>query len=146
MDDLFRVPDDEAAAQGPAPMRGDMLVLRVPCINEYHRVCRLLISGLAQKLGLSWDAVEDLKLATSEGCSLVTGEEPDATGVLEMHVHIHDDRLEITLHGPGTVALPSGDADPVVDSRAMGLFFIQSLMDEVQYEATQLHMVKTLDT
>ena len=44
----------------------DYIEIRVPAKPQYVSVIRLTISGLAVRVGFTYDEIEDLKIATSE--------------------------------------------------------------------------------
>ena len=44
----------------------DYIEIRLPAKAQYIGVARLTISGLASRLGFSYDEIEDLKIAASE--------------------------------------------------------------------------------
>lgn len=150
-------PEDRGPATEPPGLSGfrpltpgGRVTLRLPCIPEYYRVCRLLISGIAQRVPLPWDLVEDLKLAVSEACSLVCGAlEPNAEGSVLMNVEVRTDSIEVSIEGPPGGAQATSNGDEEFETTAMGLFFIQSLMDQVDYavgrnQAATLRMIKIL--
>lgn len=47
--------------------------LRVPCDPSYVSVVRLMVAGLAHKIGLSADDIDNLKLAVTEAFLLIIG-------------------------------------------------------------------------
>ena len=44
----------------------DYVEIRVPAKPQYVSVARLTISGLANRIGFTYDDIEDLKIASSE--------------------------------------------------------------------------------
>jgi len=143
-----RIVSEELAVK--PPQAGSRILLKVPCQAEYYRVCRLLVSGLAQRLGLPWDTIEDLKLAVSEACGLVAQEGtigPEC--IVTVQLLVGEETLDILVDGPpggGVETRVESDADEL-ESTGMGLFFIQSLMDSVDYsvgrnQCAQIRMVK----
>jgi hypothetical protein len=67
--------------------------LALPALPEYIRLARLTATGLASRLGFSFDEVEDLRIAVDELCYLLVGSEgrpgsitlrfaPDGTGLV----------------------------------------------------------------
>jgi serine/threonine-protein kinase RsbW len=73
---------------------GDTVRLTVPATTAYVGLLRSLAAGLAARLDLDLDHVEDLRLAMSEACSLVLA---DSAGTGELSV-------ELTVAADGLVA------------------------------------------
>lgn len=57
----------------PDPQRRDEVVLTLPAAPEYVRLARLTCAGLATRVGMGYDEVEDLRIAVGEACSLLIG-------------------------------------------------------------------------
>ncbi len=49
----------------------DFIEMKVPAKAEYVGVIRLSISGIASRMGFSYEAIEDLKVALSEAGILI---------------------------------------------------------------------------
>ena len=49
----------------------DYIEIRVPAKSQYVSVIRLTISGLATRIGFSYDEIEDLKIAADEAVTNV---------------------------------------------------------------------------
>ncbi len=97
-------------------------VLKVPGNPKYVGVVRLAISGLACRLDLTYEDVEDIKLAVAEACAKAithgNGQE------ISIDCEISDDCLNLSVSDKGTG--PQDDED-------LGIFLIRSLMDEVNF-------------
>lgn len=52
------------------------LTLTLPAAGEYVRFARLLASAVGARQGLDFDAIEDLRIAVSELCTVATLEAP----------------------------------------------------------------------
>lgn len=52
----------------------DEVVLTLPAVPEFVRLARLTCAGLATRLGMGYDEVEDLRIAVGEACSAVIGD------------------------------------------------------------------------
>lgn len=47
----------------------DLVYLTIPAKPDYVGIARLAVSGIANRMGFSYDDIEDLKLAVSEACT-----------------------------------------------------------------------------
>ncbi len=80
----------------------DQIRLTLPALPEYARVARLALSGLASRMGFSYDEIEDLRIAVGEICGiLVDGEDRR----LEWRVRLLDGALDVR-----ATRLPAGKA------------------------------------
>lgn len=123
----------------------DFIEMRVPAKAEYVGVVRLSISGIANRMGFSYEAIEDLKVAISEAITnAVTHAYDDQDqGEVTVGFGVYEDRLEIMVadHG-GSFKLeeikdgigPYKNTESVENLRegGFGLFLINTLMDKVQ--------------
>ncbi|WP_121604539.1 anti-sigma B factor RsbW [Virgibacillus sp. Bac332] len=125
--------------------RFDFIELKVPAKAEYVGVVRLSISGIANRMGFSYEDIEDLKVAISEAITnTVThayNEQDD--GEVTIGFGVYEDRLEVMVadHG-GSFNLnevkdgigPYKNTESIEDLRegGFGLFLIDALMDKVQ--------------
>ncbi|MGQ7295074.1 anti-sigma regulatory factor [Quadrisphaera sp. KR29] len=57
----------------PGAQAGDRVELVVPAAPEYLSVLRTATAGLAARLDLTIDEIEDLRIAVDEACALVLG-------------------------------------------------------------------------
>ncbi|MFD1038358.1 anti-sigma B factor RsbW [Virgibacillus byunsanensis] len=123
----------------------DFIEIKVPAKAEYVGVVRLSISGVANRMGFTYEDIEDLKVAISEALTnAVThayGENDQ--GEVTVGFGVYQDRLEIMVadHG-GSFNLneikggigPYKNTEPVENLRegGFGLFLIDALMDKVE--------------
>lgn len=125
----------------------DFIEMKVPVKAEYVGVLRLTISGIASRMGFSYDAIEDMKVAVSEAASNVVDHaySNKEKGELTLGFGIYPDRLEIMVSdrgdsfcfeeikdrvGPVKI---SEKLDPLnLREGGFGLFLIQALMDKVE--------------
>lgn len=76
----------------------DEVRLSLPAAPEYARIARLTVSGLATRLGFTYDEVEDLRIAVGEACSLLLG--PDGRqGTLTLVYALTRDAIAIEAMG-----------------------------------------------
>lgn len=123
----------------------DFIEMKVPAKAEYVGVVRLSISGIASRMGFSYDDIEDLKVAISEATTNVvshaynTGEPGEVT----VGFGIYEKRLEIMIADRGgSFDLneikgkigPYEPSEPIESLRegGFGLFLINALMDKVE--------------
>lgn len=124
----------------------DIVELKIPAKPEYIGVVRLTISGIANRLGYSYDDIEDMKIAVAEACTnVVTHAYADdhinrdmlvTCGVYEDHIRIsvadkggHTD-VENFRKGNGPVS--SSDTIEQLKEGGLGLYLIETLMDDVE--------------
>ncbi|MGM8212446.1 anti-sigma B factor RsbW [Virgibacillus sp. W0430] len=123
----------------------DFIEMKVPAKAEYVGVVRLSISGIASRMGFSYEDIEDLKVAISEATTNVvshaykTGE----PGEITVGFGVYKERLEVMVadHG-GSFDLNDikgkiGPYEPTESIESLreggfGLFLINALMDKVE--------------
>lgn len=92
---------DNGAPRSP---RTEYVTLSLPPFAQYVQLARVTASGLASRLGFSWDEVEDLRLAVDELChAVLVGAAADSLLKLRYSVDATtlevDVCLEVPLHG-----------------------------------------------
>lgn len=123
----------------------DFIEIKVPAKSEYVGVVRLSTSGIANRMGFSYEDIEDLKVSISEAMTnAVThayGDNED--GEVTIGFGVYEDRLEVMIadHG-GSFDLgkiktnigPYQQSEPVENLRegGFGLFLIDALMDKLE--------------
>lgn len=123
----------------------DFIEMRVPAKADYVGVIRLSISGIANRMGFSYEDIEDLKVAISEAITNAVTHAylEEDQGEVTIGFGVYEDRLEVMVadHG-GSFKLneikdgigPYKDTESVENLRegGFGLFLINALMDKVQ--------------
>ncbi|MFG6116499.1 anti-sigma B factor RsbW [Thalassobacillus devorans] len=123
----------------------DFVEVKVPAKPEYVGVVRLSTSGIANRMGFSYEDIEDLKVAISEAITNAVKHAYKETdeGEITIGFGVYSDRLEIMVadHG-GSFDLsnvkedigPYQQNDAIEDLRegGFGLFLIDALMDKVE--------------
>lgn len=125
-------------------MSQDYVELKIPAKAEYVGVVRLLLSGVASRLGFSFDDIEDIKLAVAEACTNAALHAYGASqeGQIVIGCTSYEDRIEVMVmdHGQSfdiekiRYQLKPIDHTASIDSiteGGLGLFLIETLMDEV---------------
>lgn len=142
----------------------DFIQFKLPAKPEYVGVIRLTLSGIANRMGFTYETIEDLKIAVSEATTNVVSHayENEHSGELNIGFAVHSDRLEVMVSDQGTgfdlqdVRERIGPVRKKEDSQSVselreggfGLFLINTLMDEVQINndyGVMVLMTKYLD-
>jgi serine/threonine-protein kinase RsbW len=96
-----------AAALAPADC--DVVELDVPADPAYVAVVRTAAAGLAARLDLTLDRIEDLRIAVDEACTLlIHRDETGPRGTIRCRFTLEDGALAVRVSGP-RVALPDRD-------------------------------------
>ncbi|MFP3719034.1 anti-sigma B factor RsbW [Niallia circulans] len=123
----------------------EYIEMKIPSKPEYVGIIRLTLSGVASRMGFSYDEIEDLKIATSEACTNAVQhayKNKDAGEVL-VGFRLYNDRLEVIVADNGksfdfhstTKDLGPYEQDESVEflrEGGLGLYLIETLMDEVK--------------
>lgn len=123
----------------------DYFEMRVPSKTQYVGITRLAISGLANRIGFSYDDIEDIKIASSEAITnAIQHAYPESEqGEVVVGCAIYTDKIEIMIADYGKsfdfeeVREKVGPYDEETNAEfiregGLGLFLIESLMDEVK--------------
>ena len=75
----------------------DYIEIRVPAKAQYVGVARLAISGLASRLGFTYDEIEDLKIASSEAITNAVQHayKEDEEGEVVVGCALFEDKLKL---------------------------------------------------
>lgn len=80
----------------------DFLEMKVPAKAEYVGVVRLTVSGIANRMGFSYDEIEDIKVAVAEACTnVVTHAYLEKSGYMIIGCRVFDHQLEIMVADSG---------------------------------------------
>lgn len=100
---------------------------------QYVSVVRLTTSGIANKIGFCLDDIEDIKVAVSEACTNAIKHSLDNKFYVEYTIFENGLTIEIIDNGKGynvdSVSKPNLEEPK---ESGLGLFIIQSLMDDVK--------------
>lgn len=126
----------------------DYVEMKVPAKAEYVGVIRLSISGIASRVGFSYEAIEDMKVAVSEAMTNVVSHayEKDEAGDVTLGFGIYEDRLEVMVSDQGEsfkfedIKNRIGPLSEVEEEQpaselregGFGLLLINALMDKVE--------------
>lgn len=125
----------------------DFIEMKVPAKPEYVGVIRLSLSGIANRMGFSYETIEDLKIAISEAVTnVVSHAYNDESGEVGLGFGVYPDRLEVMVADRGQsfnlkeIRKKIGPFDeqeqdmPITELRegGFGLLLINTLMDKVE--------------
>jgi hypothetical protein len=72
----------------------DVISIRIPASPEYVSVVRLVVAGIASRLGFTIEDIEDLKIGVDELSAYLTGTH-GREGTLEIRFSVQGNRIEI---------------------------------------------------
>lgn len=124
----------------------DYVEMKIPAKPEYVGVIRLTSSGIAGRMGFSYDDIEDLKIAISEACTNAVQHayKINEKGEVVIGFGLYADRLEVMVADQGmsfnfhelrnAIGPYNQEKDTVEFMRegGLGLYLIEALMDEVK--------------
>ena len=93
------------APQGESLGTNDTVELRVPADPAYLAVVRTAMAGLAARLDLTLDEIEDLRIAVDEACALLLDRRTHDGQQLTASFRVDPGALEVVISGP-TPTLP----------------------------------------
>lgn len=97
--------------------------LSVPATTDMLRLVRMTASGLASRIGLSFDEVDDLRLALDEICHALIG--AGRPGMLHLAYGVDANGIEVE----GSLEGANGYVPPDPQLSAMGSRLLASLVD-----------------
>ncbi|MGP4081926.1 anti-sigma B factor RsbW [Pseudalkalibacillus sp. R45] len=121
----------------------DVIEMVIPAKPDYVGVARLTVSGIASRMGYTFDEIEDIKIAVSEAITNAVNHAYGSKdeGEIRLSYGMFDDKLEITVMDKGksfdleATKLSTGPVNgkPVeqINEGGLGLFLIETLMDKV---------------
>jgi serine/threonine-protein kinase RsbW len=139
----------------------DYVEMKIPAKPEYVGVIRLTISGIASRMGYTYEEIEDIKIAVSEAATnAVQHAYPeDEAGEVIVGFGIYEDKLETMVADSGqsfNFLKTKNELGPYTESSTvdqlseggLGLYLIETLMDEVRVlnrSGVTVFMVKYLN-
>ena len=131
-------------------MTYETIKMEITANPEYVSIIRLTTSGIANKVGFCIDDIEDLKVAISEACTNAIKHSSEDRFIIIYSMIENGLSIEIIDNGKGYDK--NSVSEPNIDNlkeSGMGLFIIESLMDEVIVESqegkgTSIKMIKYL--
>ncbi|MBQ4576710.1 MAG: ATP-binding protein [Firmicutes bacterium] len=128
----------------------DILKLQLPGKPQYVSTVRMVIASLANSVGFDVEAIEDMKVAVSEACTNAVCHGGSGENLYEVSFELSDEQLCICVQDQGEGYDMNEYQKPDLDcpkEGGLGLFIIQTLMDEVESisepgKGTKIRMVK----
>ncbi|MBD1372299.1 anti-sigma B factor RsbW [Hazenella sp. IB182357] len=127
----------------------DFIRLNIPAKPEYVGIARLAVSGVANRMGFSYDEIEDMKLAVAEACTnAVDHAYCGGDGEIEVACKIFSDRIQVDVMDRGnsfdiseiderTGPITHQSSLNAVRERGLGLYLMKTLMDDVDIQLDQ---------
>ena len=121
----------------------EVIELAVPSRSGLEQVAMDAAAAIAKLMGFSEDRIEDLKTAVEEACmnAIEHGNKEDDDVKVLVELIADDSKLRVDIHDRGSgihgeIQKPDIDAKMArkQTSRGWGLFLIQKLMDEVEFD------------
>jgi serine/threonine-protein kinase RsbW len=120
----------------------DLINLTIPAKPDYVSIARLTISGIANRMGFSYDEIEDLKLAVAEACTNAVDHAANmGDGEIKVSCNIFANRLEIEVgdrrNSYDTSKIEEGHSlylKPTMSTlreRRLGLYLMKTLVDDI---------------
>jgi hypothetical protein len=114
----------------------DEITLTLPRQREFYRVAHLVLGGLAVRLELTIETLEDLQVALSAILDRAGGD-----GDVMVSMSLQDGTLETSI-GPVDLKDELGDAD---DQTLNLRRILWAVVDDVQVEGDRVRLVKKVD-
>lgn len=119
-------------------MTCETIKMEISSNPEYVGIIRLTTSGIANKIGFSIDDIEDMKVAVSEACTNAIKHSND--NVFNITFIILENGLTIEIQDNGKGYDIENAVQPDLENpkeNGLGLFIIQTLMDDVSIESKE---------
>ena len=131
-------------------MNFETIKMEIASNPHYVSVVRLTTSGIANKIGFCLDDIEDIKVAVSEACTNAIKHSLDNKFYVEYTIFENGLTIEVIDNGKG-YNVDSVDKPNLNEPKesGLGLFIIESLMDDVKIKSdlnrgTSIKMTKYL--
>jgi len=121
----------------------EVIELAIPSRLGLEKVAMDAAASIAGLMGFSEDRIEDLKTAVDEACinAIEHGNQQNADVKVLVELIAEDNKLQVDIHDRGKGIrgeIQKPDIDVLITgkerTRGWGLFLIQSLMDEVEFD------------
>jgi serine/threonine-protein kinase RsbW len=122
---------------------GSFVQVRLPSELGFEKVAMSTAASMAALMGFSADRIDDLKTAVAEACinAIEHGNQLNSSLTVGVVLSTTDDQLEVKVIDDGSGVGASSAASPNIDRkilgeedpRGLGMFLIQSLVDEAEW-------------
>lgn len=119
-------------------MTCETIKMEITSNPEYVGIIRLTTSGIANKIGFSIDDIEDMKVAVSEACTNAI--KHSNNDVFNITFSMLENGLTIEIQDNGRGYDVENTVQPDLENpkeNGLGLFIIQTLMDDVSIESKE---------
>lgn len=121
------------AVDGSSDLGDEEISLSLPAQPQFARVARLTVTGLAARVGFTYDEIEDLRIAVGEVCSLLL---PGPDGRLTFRCRVSADSVSVSAaRSPAGPRLEASDL-----SRQILLAVVDEL--EIDHESGSVRVAK----
>ena len=120
-------------------MTGDVINMEFPLRGAYILPIRLAVSGVATRLGMTVDELEDLRTAVSEAC--ICAMDGLETGTLQLRLEIEPEHLCVQIQARG-----EGAADSVQENEALEIsrLLVESLSAKSDFDGRRIALWFTI--
>lgn len=119
-------------------MTCETIKMEITSNPEYVGIIRLTTSGIANKIGFSIDDIEDMKVAVSEACTNAIKHSND--DIFYITYTMLENGLTIEISDKGEGYNIENISQPDLENpkeNGLGVFIIQTLMDDVSIESIE---------
>lgn len=114
-------------------MSSDRVTLTVPAKGEYAKTVRMTAAALSSRMGMTYDEVDDVRMASEEAfvyaCDTVT-----PGGEVELQFDVDDDEISITVALGSEETLSDEDAER---RASYATFILQSVCDRFELSSDE---------
>jgi len=121
-------------------LKSDIVTLSIPSKNDYILPVRLMMSGIASRIGFSVDQIEEIKTLVAEACTLMLGN--GDRGSIGIHIEMSDG-LKIVIQYDGDKIIPEEQEESQLTAELSQLI-IRSLCENAEfiYDAEYLSRIE----
>ena len=106
-------------------MSDDVLRMSIPAKPDYILAVRLAVSAVAERMGFDIDDIEDLKVASAEGCILLLSYRPES---IDIEMSVAEAGLGVDIRA---VATKGREEAP---EEELSQYLLEALVDECTFE------------